>query len=78
MSAQRMYLASTICDAHHPGATTHAWAADRIMLDRSAIVIDPDQPSFVQYAVEDLAAYLKEVSASRFPSVQLQTARLHL
>jgi len=62
MSARRMYLASTIVTLIILGAARPAWADDRIMLDRASIVIDPDQPSFVQYAVEDLAKYLKETS----------------
>ena len=34
-------------------------AAEKILLDRAAIVTDSGQPSFLQYAVEDLASYLK-------------------
>ncbi len=39
----------------------------RLMLDRPAIVIDPDQPAYVQYAVQELAEYLREVSGNPVP-----------
>jgi hypothetical protein len=38
--------------------------AEKIVLDDSAIVTDASQPPFVQYAVEDLASYLKGITGS--------------
>lgn len=49
------------------GAAATGWTAERIALDRAAIVTDPGQPSFVQYAVEDLADYLREVTGNKIP-----------
>jgi hypothetical protein len=42
-------------------------AAGKIMLHRAAIVTDADNPSFVQYAVEDLAGYLGELTQNVVP-----------
>ena len=44
-------------------------AAETIALDRAAIVTDSEQPSFVQYGVEDLAGYLKEPAGNEIPIV---------
>ena len=44
-------------------------AADKVLLDRATIVIDSDEPSFVQYGVQDVAEYLKELTANDFPVV---------
>lgn len=43
--------------------TGRAFAVD-VALDRVAILSDPDQPSYVKYAVEDLVGYLKDLSAA--------------
>lgn len=45
--------------AQCPGA-----AAERLILDRAAIVIDSDQPTYMQHAVEDLRGYLKELTGN--------------
>src|SRR5689334_5265414 len=37
-------------------------AADRLVLDQATIVAEVDQPSFVQYGIEEVANYLKEVT----------------
>lgn len=44
-----------------------SWAAERVLLDRCGIVSDPDQPSYVQYGVEDLAGYLTQLTGSKIP-----------
>lgn len=46
---------------------TESIAAEKVSLDRAAIVIDADQPSFVQYGVEDCAGYLKELTGNNVP-----------
>jgi hypothetical protein len=38
-----------------------------VTLNHAQIVVDPSQPSFVQYGVEDLAGYLKEVTSGATP-----------
>jgi hypothetical protein len=48
-------------------AAAPSGAAEKIMLDRAAIVIDFDRPSFVQYGVEDLAGYLEELTGNKVP-----------
>jgi hypothetical protein len=49
-------------------ATTSAGSAgEKVPLDRAVIVTEPDQPSFVQYAVDDLAGYLKELTGREAP-----------
>lgn len=47
---------------------------ERIALDRAAIAVDAGQPSFVQYAVEDLAGYLKDIAGRETPVVDLAKA----
>ena len=44
-------------------------AADTLGLDRAVIVTDAAEPSFVQYGVEELAAYLKESTGNDVPVV---------
>jgi len=39
-------------------------ASERVALNRSVIVIDRDEPSYVQYGVKDLSDYLKEISGT--------------
>ena len=40
---------------------------DCVPLDRATIVVDSNQPSFVQYGVEDLAGYLQESTGNKVP-----------
>ena len=42
-------------------------AAERTILDRAIVIVDPDEPSFVQYGVEELAGYLKETTGNEIP-----------
>ena len=44
-------------------------AAETTVLDRATIVTDSDQPSYVQYGVEELAGYLEEAAGNRMPVV---------
>lgn len=48
-------------------AISVAQANDRVPLGRIEIVVDPSEPSFVQYGVEELAAYLKELTGVQSP-----------
>ena len=41
--------------------------AGRILLDRCCIVVDPLEPSYVQYGAEDLAGYLASLSGRAVP-----------
>jgi len=50
-----------------PAMASSGRCAETVPLDRTAIVVDPDQPSFVQYAVEELAGYLKYLTGSDVP-----------
>src|SRR4051812_44427801 len=42
-------------------------AAEKLTLERVATVMDDDQPPFVNYAVEDLTNYLKELTSNDVP-----------
>jgi len=42
-------------------------AADRVMLGRSGVVMDRDQPSFVECAVTELTGYLKDLTGNEIP-----------
>lgn len=42
--------------------TTYCQAAEKVPLADVVILTDPDQPSYVQYAVQELAGYLKEIT----------------
>lgn len=59
---------SCLCVALAAGlALTAAWAprshaAEALRLDQAAIVVDPGEPSYVQYGVEELAEYLREAT----------------
>jgi alpha-glucuronidase len=44
-------------------------AAERILLDHAAVVSDADQPSFVQYGIDELVGYLKESTGNEIPVV---------
>jgi hypothetical protein len=44
-----------------------SWAANRVLLDRCGIAIGPEQPSYVQYGVEDLADYLMQLTGGKIP-----------
>jgi hypothetical protein len=46
------------------GAAAISPAAETVVLDHAAIVMDAKQPSFVQYGVEELAGYLKELTGN--------------
>ena len=48
-------------------AVSFIQADDRLPLGRAEIVVDPSEPSFVQYGVEELAAYLKELTGVQPP-----------
>src|SRR3990167_2766317 len=54
---------------------TKSFAAERVVLDRPAIVTDADQPSFVQYTAEDLADYLKDATGSEVSIGNLSNAK---
>lgn len=38
----------------------------RILLEGGSILVDPREPSYVQYGANDLGAYLSEISGARF------------
>ncbi len=40
---------------------------DRILLDKAAVVVDAADPSYVQYAIEELAGYLKDAAGIDLP-----------
>ncbi len=42
-----------------------AAGGERLALERPAVVVDPQQPSFVRHAVDDLAAYIEEICGHR-------------
>jgi hypothetical protein len=44
-----------------------SWAAGKVPLECCSIVSDPDQPSYVQYGVEELAGYLSQLTGSKVP-----------
>ncbi len=44
-------------------------AAEKVSLDQATIVTRSEEPSFVQYGVQDLAGYLKELTANEVPVV---------
>ncbi len=48
-------------------AAAGSLAAEQVTLDGAVIVADAGQPSFVQYSVEDLAGYLKELTGGDVP-----------
>jgi hypothetical protein len=50
-------------------------AAEKIVLDRATIVADSQSPSYVQYAVEDLAGYLKDLTGHEVPVATALGAR---
>ena len=66
---RRLYHFSMIATLIVPAAVACTSAAEKVVLDHVSIVTDPDQPSFVQYAVEELANYLKETSGIQVPVV---------
>ncbi|MBN2308218.1 MAG: hypothetical protein JXR94_04560 [Candidatus Hydrogenedentes bacterium] len=43
--------------------------AEPVRLERAVIVADPEEPSFVQYGVEELAGYLKDMTGHEIPVV---------
>ena len=49
--------------------TSIAQTGERVILDHATIVADPGEPSFVQYAIEELADYLKESTGTDVPVV---------
>ena len=62
-------LVSTACLLVGCAFASSGQAADTLGLDRAVIVTDAAEPSFVQYAVEELAAYLKESTGNDVPVV---------
>jgi hypothetical protein len=60
-------LVPTMAFALGFGTAQAVWAADRMALDRAAIATDAEMPSYVQYAVEDLAGYLGEITGNKVP-----------
>ena len=49
--------------------TSDAQADKRVLLDHAMIVTRSDEPSFIQYGIQDLARYLKELTGDRVPVV---------
>lgn len=64
-------LAAGFCLLALLAATPVGRAAEIVTLDRAAIVISPEEPSFVQYGAEDLARYLKETTGVEVPLTNL-------
>jgi hypothetical protein len=44
-----------------------ALAAEKLSLDQATVIVDAAQPSFVQYAIEDMLGYLKEATGNDVP-----------
>lgn len=42
-------------------------SANRILLEGGSILMDPSEPSYVQYGANDLSSYLSEISGASFP-----------
>ena len=49
--------------------TSDAQADKRVLLDHAMIVTRSDEPSFIQYGIQDLARYLKELTGDQVPVV---------
>jgi hypothetical protein len=64
-SKQTLYSASVLVVLLLWLTPGESGAAGNVLLDRCSIVIDPDQPSYVQYGVQDLAGYLAELTGSK-------------
>src|SRR4051812_3234661 len=65
--AMRLSLTlSVICQLVFALATV-AHAEEQFTLDHATIVAEADQPSFVQYGIEELAGYLKELTGNDVP-----------
>ena len=60
------------------GCVAAGQPAGKVILDHATIVADADQPSFVQYAVEDLAGYLKESTGNEIPVVAVPDRTKHV
>jgi hypothetical protein len=50
-------------------ASPRGHAAEKLALDRATVVVDAAEPSFVQYGVEELAAYLRELTGNEISIV---------
>ena len=44
-------------------------AGHRIVLERPTMVVDSGQPTWVQYAVEELSGYLKKITGREIPEI---------
>ena len=69
----KLYLQTTLAVAVLLSATAafSTPTTEKVFLDRATIVADPGEPSFVRHGVDDLAGYLKELTASEVPVVAL-------
>lgn len=65
----RFGIALGVAWAVSVAAASGSLAAEKVTLDGAIIVADAGQPSFVQYSVEDLAGYLKELTGREVPVV---------
>ncbi len=57
---QWIWSVSAVCGA----ANT---SGNRILLEGGSILVDPSEPSYVQYGANDLGSYLSEISGTSFP-----------
>ena len=60
----RLWLTLAICLSLSLAFTARGRAAERLTLDHATVVADADQPSFVQYGIEELVSYLKDATGN--------------
>jgi sialate O-acetylesterase len=65
----RFCFAAAVCLQVLPTISSNGQASERIALDHAAVVVDAEQPSFVQYGIEELVSYLKESTGNKIPVV---------
>src|SRR5688572_13362809 len=65
----RSWLTLAICLPLSLAFVASSRAAERLTLDHATVVADPDQPSFVQYGIEELVSYLKDATGNTIPFV---------
>lgn len=53
----------------------NAMAAERLVLNNAAVVVYAAEPSYVQYGVEELASYLKDIAGNSIPVVASPTSK---
>ncbi len=63
-SAGRTWSAIVALVLLPPLVMSAAGAAERVSLDGCVVAVDADQPSFVQYAVEDLRSYVQDLTGT--------------